>query len=299
MKTRVTKSNKAVETKAVLNKLEALYHDGIKWNVQSGRTNASLYILLAKCLGIFHEIKGKNIEGEVIKTMSAALIERDFTVPKHPRVINLIVRYVFNTERRRVFSYARALNVAINEGITVAAFAEWVAEQGGVEEVASTKGKTEESNQREALLAAKIEEARDLLLAKLLRPLAVITKDQFTERAGGGEYTLLIGKTMSNNKTQVLSTVPDVTAKMIDVAITKIANALIYNDKANELQEVKEVLSKRNEAIHELVLEMNRKRALEVGSPVSKSKSKTTAKPKGMSLIKKKMVQAKQRTEAA
>jgi len=104
---------------------------------------------------------------------------------------------------------------------------------------------------------------------------------------------------MNNNKTQVLSTVPDVTAKMIDVAITKIANALIYNDKANELQEVKEVLSKRNEAIHELVLEMNRKRALEVGSPVSKSKSKTTAKPKGMSLTKKKMVQAKQRTEAA
>ena len=178
MKTRVTKSNKAVETKAVLNKLEALYHDGIKWNVQSGRTNASLYILLAKCLGIFHEIKGKNIEGEVIKTMSAALIERDFTVPKHPRVINLIVQYVFNTERRRVFSYARALNVAINEGITVAAFAEWVAEQG-VEEVASTKGKTEESNQREALLAAKIEEARDLLLAKLLRPLAVITRSVY------------------------------------------------------------------------------------------------------------------------
>ena len=178
MKARVTKSNKAVETKAVLNKLEALYHDGIKWCVQNGRTNASLYILLAKCLGIFHEIKGKNIEGEVIKTMSAALIERDFTVPKHPRVINLIVQYVFNTERRRVFSYARALNVAINEGITVAAFAEWVAEQG-VEEVASTKGKTEESNQREALLAAKIEEARDLLLAKLLRPLAVITRSVY------------------------------------------------------------------------------------------------------------------------
>ena len=291
-----TKSNKAVNTKSVLTKLENLYHAGIEWNAQYGRTNINLYMLLAECLGIFHEIKGNNIEGEVIKNMSAALIEREFTIPKHPRVINLIVRYVFNTERRRVFSYARALNIAINEGITVSAFAHWVEQQGGVEEVASKKGKTEETVQREALLMATIEEARDLLVEKLQTPVAVIDKDQFTERAGGGEYTLLIGKTTSNNKTQVLCTVPDVTAKMIDVAITKIATALINDDKVNE---AKEALANKNKSINFAVVEMIEQRALAVSNSVSKTKGKSMRKPKGISLAKKKLVAAKHRTEAA
>jgi hypothetical protein len=296
MKVKITKSNKAVHTKSVLTKLENLYQAGIEWNAQFARTNLNLYMLLAECLGIFHEIKGNNIEGEVIKTMSTALIASGFKVPKHPRVINLIVRYVFNTERRRVFSYARALNIAINEGVTVSAFSQWVDQQGGVEEVTATKGKTEETIQREALLMVKIEEAQNLLANKLLKPLAVIGKDQFTERAGGGEYTLLIGKTTSNNKTQVLCTVPDVTAKMIDVAISKIATALIYDDKVNEANEV---LSNKNKSINSAVLKMIEQRALAVGESVSKTKARSMPKSKGISLIKKKLVAAKHRTEAA
>lgn len=111
MTKKVNKSTEVNTAKDVMNKLDGLYQKGIEWTTQYNRTNATLYLLLAHCLEIYGFIKGKSYEGDVIKTMLKALADRGFTVPKHPRIINLIVRYVFNTERRRVYAYARALNV--------------------------------------------------------------------------------------------------------------------------------------------------------------------------------------------
>jgi hypothetical protein len=291
MTKKVNKSTEVNTAKDVMNKLDGLYQKGIEWTTQYNRTNATLYLLLAHCLEIYGFIKGKSYEGDVIKTMLKALADRGFTVPKHPRVINLIVRYVFNTERRRVYAYARALNVAISDGVQVDRFAAWVEEQGGVEEVASKKGKTEETMQREATLKLKVDEARDLLISKVSQPLAVVDKDQFTVRAGGGEYTLLIGKTDGQNQTRVLCTVPDVTSNMIVAAIQKIANALIKDEKTNA---AKEVLSTRDASIKELVKTVKPK----VLSTNKKALS-VTAKRKPVSTAKKKSIAAKQRTKVA
>lgn len=291
MKVKISNSNQVKETQAVLKALDGLYKQGVKWTQQYDRTNANLYLLLSKCLEIYEDIKGKNIEGEVVKAMSEALVNRGFNVKKNSKVILLIVRYVFNTERRRVYSYARALQIAIADGVKVAQFSKWVTDQGGIDEVATKKGKTEEAIHREATLKLKVDEARDLLVGKISKPLAVVAKDQFTDRAGGGEYTLLIGKTNGDNQTQVLCTVPNATAHMVDAAILKIAMALMQDEKTNA---AKEVLATRDASVQALVKTVKAKDMAKV-LPHKSGQAKT----KAASSTKKKSIAAKRRSKAA
>jgi hypothetical protein len=161
-----------------------------------------------------------------MKAIKEIIVERGGKVKTNTRVINLIVAYVFNAERQRSFVYARALGMAINNQITSDNFAEWVAGFGGIEEI-SSKGATQETLDKQAELATQVEVVKDMLHAQLKTPLAIVPKTPLLDVASTGEYTLLIGKTSANGETQVLNVIPDATSAMIDMAIKKIAQALI------------------------------------------------------------------------
>lgn len=288
-------SNAVTNKKDVLKKLDALYKRGIIWNKNNDRTNLKLYGMFEECHGTFHNIKGQSFESEVIKVMNQTLIERGFVESKHPKIINLIVRYVFNTESRRVHSYARALNIAISEGVETHRFALWVAEQGGIDELASSKGKTEATIQRNAVLVEKKVEARQLLIDAISKPLATIAKDRFTDRAGGGEYTLLIGKTIGNNKTNILSTVPDVSSKTIDTMIKRIATAILKDEKTNA---AKTLLDNRNAAVDDVLKSVSVKTLASL-VPARRKASNAATKVKAVAVKKKKAIAVKKRATAA
>ena len=76
-------------------------------------------------------------------------------------------------------------------------------------------------------MAAQVELVKDLLDTQLKNPLAIVPKTLLLDVASTAEYTLLIGKTLANGETQVLNVIPDATSAMIDMAIKKIAQALI------------------------------------------------------------------------
>lgn len=82
MKSKVNATHQAKETKEVLTKLDGLHKQVCAWTKELNRTNASLYELLAQCLEIYYEIKGKNIENLVIKSMVKTLEDRGFVVSK-------------------------------------------------------------------------------------------------------------------------------------------------------------------------------------------------------------------------
>ena len=295
MAVKISNSNAVINKEDVLKKLDALYKRGIVWNKEHDRMNLKLYSMLEECLGTFHNIKGQSFESEVIKVMNQTLIERGFVEPKHPKIINLIVRYVFNTESRRVHSYARALNIAISEGVETHRFAHWVAEQGGIDGLASSKGKTEATLQRNAVLVEKGIEARQLLIDAISKPLATIAKDRLTDRAGGGEYTLLIGKTVGNNKTNILATVPDVSSKTIDAMIKKIATAILNDEKTNA---AKVLLDNRNMSVDDLVKSVSAKTLASL-VPAKRKLANTAAKAKAIAGKKKKAIAVKNRVTAA
>jgi len=295
MKVIISVDTQKNETTAVLKTLQELYQKGVTWTKELDRTNSKKYALLAECLGTYHLIKGQNLERAVIKEITEELVNRGFVIKKNPKIINLIVRYVFNSDRRRVFSYARALNIAINDGIKVDQFAQWVADHGGIEDVTSKKGKTEEAIHREAYLKLKVEEARDLLVGKIATPLAVVAKDQFTDRAGGGEYTLLIGKTNGDNQTQVLCTVPDATSHMVDTAIGKIAHALMQDEKTKVAKKALKTRDKSDSASFKFYTTTDLAKLM----PNQPNKSKAKAKNKKAFKAKKAAIAARHSSAAA
>jgi hypothetical protein len=210
----------------VITKLDMLVKSRTEWQVYYDQAIVNLYYLLAGCLELYHEIKGTGAEKDILKAMKGIIVERGGKVKTNTRVINLIVAYVFNAERQRSFVYARALGMAINNQITSDNFAEWVADFGGIEEI-SSKGATQETLDKQAELATQVEVVKDMLHAQLKTPLAIVPKTPLLDVASTGEYTLLIGKTLANGETQVLNVIPDATSAMIDMAIKKIAQALI------------------------------------------------------------------------
>jgi hypothetical protein len=225
---RITANQKHEIASATLVKLDALASRRQIWQRDFyDKTNKGLYTLLSECLGMYYEIKGSSAEKVVLESIKATLEARGISVQSSTPVLTLIVKYVFNAERRRASAYSRALRVAAKEAISVGDFAEWVAKVGGVDEVASTKGVTDETIKKRGQLDAKVAEVKQLLVSQLQHPLALVPKTALAHPADSAEYTLLIGKMLASGQTQVLSVVPGSSGAMIEQAIRKIAQELL------------------------------------------------------------------------
>jgi hypothetical protein len=225
---RITANQKQEIASATLVKLDALASRRQVWQRDFyDKSNKGLYAILSDCLGMYYEIKGSPAEKIVLESIKVTLEARGTKVQASTPVLTLIVKYVFNAERRRASSYSRALRVAAKEAVSVANFAEWVAKVGGVEEVASTKGVTDETIKKRGQLDAKVAEVKQLLVSQLQHPLALVPKTALAHPADSAEYTLLIGKMLASGQTQVLSVVPGSSSAMIEQAIRKIAQELL------------------------------------------------------------------------
>jgi len=225
---RITANQKQEIASATLVKLDALASRRQVWQKDFyDKSNKGLYALLSDCLGMYYEIKGSSAEKVVLENIKVTLESRGIGVQASTPVLTLIVKYVFNAERRRASNYSRALRVAAKEGISVGNFAEWVAKVGGIEEVASTKGITDETLQKRSQLDTKVAEVKQLLVTQLQHPLALVPKTALAHPADSAEYTLLIGKMLASGQTQVLSVVPGSSGAMIEQAIRKIAQELL------------------------------------------------------------------------
>ena len=225
---RITANQKQEIANATLVKLDALANRRQVWQRDlCDKSNKALYALLSDCLGMYYEIKGSSAEKTVLESIKVNLESRGIKAQVSTPVLTLIVKYVFNAERRRASAYSRALRVAAKQAISVSNFAEWVTKVGGIEEVASSQGITDETIKKRGQLDSKVVEVKQLLVNQLQNPLALVPKTALAHPADSAEYTLLIGKMLASGKTQVLSIVPGSTTAMIDQAIRKIAQELV------------------------------------------------------------------------
>ena len=216
----------------LITELNVLASKREEWQSLYDRTNSSLYDLLAGCLGFYHKIKGKPVEKAVVKILKDELEKRKMTIQKNTTVFLLIVRYVFNTERRRSHTYARALAIAVNDGVTPKGFA---------------KCSTNATKKKKVVLLTNLESVKDMLITQIEKPLAIVPKSKLLKTTESNEYTLLIGKTQADGKTRVLSVVPNASDKMIEDAIKNIANELMkqYEEthKPKLVDEQQEIMS--------------------------------------------------------
>lgn len=221
-------TKKSMVANATFSKITELANQRAVWQAEFfDKSNAGLYKLLADCLGLYYEIKGSSTEKLILDAMKNALNSQNIKVQKSTPVLTLLVKFVFKAERRRAYAYSRVLRIAAQEPVPSEKFADWVKNFGGIEEVVSKKGLSDEILLKRTKLEAKVEEVKQMLLTQIQTPLAVAPKTALVNAADTGEYTLLIGKMQANGETKVLSVVPDTTDSMVDTAIKKIAASLL------------------------------------------------------------------------
>lgn len=196
-----------------------------EWQSAYDTSNQNLYSLLAHCLEVYYKIKGQPGEREIVKAIRQSIDARGKPVNSKTRILTLIVRYVFNTQHKRAFIYSRALGIAIKSNVTPDNFANWVAQSGGVEEIASM-GATPQTIAKQEAIASKTQEVYTYLDDIHKNPLATIQPDAFISDTSVN-YTLFLASTDATGTSKVLCSVPEVSQAVIDTCINKVAIAMM------------------------------------------------------------------------
>jgi hypothetical protein len=195
------------------------------------KANEGLYDLLAQCLDVFQS-KFVNANKEDQKTLRSELIARLTEMNVRPlktsTTLNLFVRLVFRSDRKRAHGYSYVLNAAISHEITAAQLPAWITSEGGIEQIKKKMVQSDEAKARKLKREAAKETAEQLIVEAQINPLATVSVDGFTPKERN--IMLAVGDVNGNfNVTYVLNEVSDA-----------LYNALL-------MQAAKQIVSKQDE----------------------------------------------------
>ena len=131
--TKTNKSNAKANRDMLRAEIKRLHDQRVVW--QEGvykRSNEALYTVLEGCHELLIKLRS---DLKLRKKLNKALEDAGFTVRSNTSIELKVVRAVFGVENNRTQAYVRVLQVAkaeLPKGVT---FAEWIEDEGGVEEV--------------------------------------------------------------------------------------------------------------------------------------------------------------------
>lgn len=99
------------------------------------RTNQKLYSILGDVYARYDEAAANaDLQKMTVKALMEILKKRGDRVQQNTPALSLFVRYVFNSDRQRIYTYARAIQAAKSSGVEPKNFVDFVNEAGGIEE---------------------------------------------------------------------------------------------------------------------------------------------------------------------
>lgn len=196
------------------------------------KANDGLYALLADCLGVFNERFVKADE-KVQKAFRVQLRDRltadGIRVVKTSTTLTMLARFVFNSDRKRAQGYGYVLAAAVSHGVEAASFPEWVAGQGGLEEIKRKMVKSEAAKKRLEDVKAATAEVKGELELNALQPLAHVGIEGLT-----GTYAVLLAKPNVNGGVDIVGALPDANDALINALIQRMAKAQVALKQAEK-----------------------------------------------------------------
>lgn len=137
-------TNNAAKTNTAINALstlDAIAKDAKAWEQGAYKTsNDELYGILARCLDIFQQLKGREkLRINQRKELDERLKALDIKVQENTNLATKIVRYVFRTSKKRTLAYARVIMSADEHRQDGVSLAKWIRDNSGIEEVRRKK----------------------------------------------------------------------------------------------------------------------------------------------------------------
>ncbi len=189
------------------------------------KANEGLYALLADCLEVFNVrfVKGseddkKALRRQLIERLTAAKIR----VVKTSSTLTMLTRYVFNADRKRAQGYSYVLAAAVSHEKTAAEFADWVVEQGGIEEIKRKMVKKPEALAKQEAVKAATVAVKGGLENKALRPIAHVSLEGLT-----GTYAVLLVKPSTNGGADVVGSLSNINEALVNALVVRMAKAQV------------------------------------------------------------------------
>ena len=196
----------------IVNTLDALFVARQNWEATSyKKANEGLYDLLSQCLAVFQDkfIKATDGERKALRAeLSAKLTASGVRVQVNSPTLNLFVRFVFSSDRKRAHGYAYVLTAAISHEVKSAGLAAWIVGAGGIEEIKRKMVKSAEAIARQEKSADALTAAEASIEDAKVVPLATVGIEGFmpSER----NILLTVGNVNGDfNVTYVLTDVSD------------------------------------------------------------------------------------------
>lgn len=179
------------------------------------KANEGLYDLLSQCLEVF-EKKFVEASKDDQRTLRSELITRltamKIKTQKNSPTLNLFVRFVFCSDRKRAHGYSYVINAALSHGVTSAKLSTWIVSEGGIEEIKRKMVQSDEAKARQTKRKQAKETAEQQIVEAQINPLATVAIDG-----------------IAANSRNILLAVPDVNGNFnVTYVLTEVSDGL-YN----------------------------------------------------------------------
>lgn len=178
------------QPKTLTHTLTDLEAERITWEEGVYRTsNQALYAVLAKCLAIA-QVETTELAKQRNAALEAFYKERGYSYKKDAPPATRVVKAVFGgVDRRRLSTYSLVLREAVKQGVLAINLAEWIEQNGGIQEIKLSQSKTFIKS------SVKVEMARQAF--DNLPELASVKSESLSQLADGdfmGECCVLIAE---------------------------------------------------------------------------------------------------------
>lgn len=204
-----------VDFKSIWQKIEATGEKNVRWEaVQYCASNTVLYEILGDCLNIYKSCESCNsgTKQAIREKIEVRMKELEIRIQKTSKLLTLIVKCVFGSDRKRASKYASVLQIAIAENMTSENFPAWVIEKGGIEEVSRRRtGNAAVPNLRYDAETA-VEQAKAEISTYETAPLASVDFGDALRLSG---ISLLIANPLADGKVSIVGALDNVSPGLL------------------------------------------------------------------------------------
>lgn len=214
---------------------------------QLARTNKTLYQLLADVYAQYELAAQTGTLSHAVQLMKQKLKAQGKTVQSGTPEINVYVRYVFGTDRQRVYNYATCLQAAIAQSIPSTGFVEFITKIGGIEECKLQTSAGKRSGNPPAAAASsppseqQMQAASDLMESGRFSFVAnLVLPNTLAAKVAGQELTMLIGKPTTDGSLQVITSVPVVSNAAKNLVKRELAKVIADQEAEQAIRSVQQ-----------------------------------------------------------
>lgn len=220
----VRTQNAATFLSPIVQTLDALSAKRESWeNTDFKKANEGLYALLGECLDLYYAkfLNANDAERKALRDgLSAKLKGFGVKVQKNTNTLNMLVRYVFASDRKRAHGYAYVLAAAIDSKVQGALLPAFINDAGGIEEIKRQMVKSAEAVERQETLKVATQRVAEEVSLCGIAPLAEVSIGGLT-----GDYAVLLAKPGVDGVATIVGTLSDISEAMFNTLMKQMAKA--------------------------------------------------------------------------